>query len=164
MKIIFLDIDGVLNSEKYKALPLENCVDGYIDLSRVKLLADIVNATDAKIVLISSLRLLWDKSPELCGDDGKYINKCFTQYGLSIMDKTPYMSFFTARRKEIISWLSVHQNEVESFVIIDDMQDGWGNLSSRVVNTNPYGYGLEEVHVKKAIELLKERVQAKECI
>jgi hypothetical protein len=24
-----------------------------------------------------------------------------------------------------------------------------------VVNTNPEGYGLEEVHVKKAIELLK---------
>ena len=79
------------------------------------------------------------------------------------MDKTPYISFFTARRKEIISWLSVHQNEVESFVIIDDMQDGWGNLSSRVVNTNPYGYGLEEVHVKKAIELLKERVRFKQA-
>ena len=72
------------------------------------------------------------------------------------MDKTPYISFFTARRKEIISWLSVHQNEVESFVIIDDMQDGWESLSSRVVNTNPCGYGLEEVHVKKAIELLKK--------
>ena len=161
MKIIFLDIDGVLNSEMYKARSSENCVDGYIDLSRVKLLADIVNATDAKIVLISSLRIDWDKSSELCGDDGKYINKCFANYELSIMDKTPYISFFTARRKEILSWLSVHQNEVESFVIIDDMQDGWESLSSRVVNTNPYGYGLEEVHVKKAIELLKGRVRFK---
>ena len=116
------------------------------------------------IVLAAALMVCASFSLASCGDDGKYINKCFTQYGLSIMDKTPYMSFFTARRKEIISWLSVHQNEVESFVIIDDMQDGWGNLSSRVVNTNLYGYGLEEVHVKKAIELLKERVQAKECI
>lgn len=163
MKIIFLDIDGVLNSEMYKACSSENCVDGYIDLSRVKLLADIVNATDAKIVLISSLRIDWDKSPEFCGEDGKYINKCFAKYGLSIMDKTPYISFFTARRKEIISWLSVYQNEVESFVIIDDMQDGWESLSSRVVNTNPYEYGLEEVHAKKAIELLKERVRFKQA-
>ena len=158
MKIIFLDIDGVLNSEMYKA---SSSKDGYIDLSRVKHIAEIVNATDAKIVLISSLRVDWDKSPELCGDDGKYINKCFAEYGLSIMDKTPYISFFTARRKEIVSWLSVHQNEVESFVIIDDMQDGWEELSSRVVNTNPEGYGLEEVHVKKAIELLKGRVRFK---
>ena len=62
MKIIFLDIDGVLNSEMYKAPSSENCVDGYIDSSRIKLLADIVNATDAKIVLISSLRIDWDKS------------------------------------------------------------------------------------------------------
>ena len=158
MKIIFLDIDGVLNSKMYKA---SSSKDGYIDLSRVKHIAEIVNATDAKIVLISSLRVDWDKSPELCGDDGKYINKCFNKYGLSIMDKTPYISFFTARRKEIVSWLSVHQNEVESFVIIDDMQDEWGNLSSRVVNTNPEGYGLEEVHVKEAIELLKGRVRFK---
>ena len=45
MKIIFLDIDGVLNSEMYKARSSENCVDGYIDLSGVKLLADSVNIT-----------------------------------------------------------------------------------------------------------------------
>jgi hypothetical protein len=39
----------------YKAPFSENCVDGYIDLSRVKLLADIVNATDAKIKLSSTM-------------------------------------------------------------------------------------------------------------
>ncbi|MBQ1187020.1 MAG: hypothetical protein IIX54_04970 [Clostridia bacterium] len=155
MKIIFLDVDGVLNSEKYKTESSANCDNGYIDLSRVKLVADIVNATNAKIVLISSLRVDWDKSLELCGNDGKYINKCFAENGLSIMDKTPYISFFTARKKEITFWLSSHQNEVESFVIIDDMLDGWEELNSRVVNTNPNGYGLEEEHVKKAIELLK---------
>ena len=43
------------------------------------------------------------------------------------------------------------------------MQDGWESLSSRVVNTNPYEYGLEEVHAKKAIELLKERVRFKQA-
>jgi hypothetical protein len=150
MKIIFLDVDGVLNSEMYEA-----CDDGYIDLSRVKLLAEIVNATDAKIVLISSLRLDWDKNPDLCGKDGKYINQCFAKNGLSIMDKTPYFSLFTERRKEVLSWLLDHQSEVERFVIIDDMKDGWGELDYRVVNTNPQGYGLEEAHVEKAIELLK---------
>ena len=155
MKIIFLDIDGVLNSEMYEASRKDDCGDGYIDLSRVKLLADIVNATDAKIVLISSLRLDWDKNPDLCGKDGKYINQCFAKNGLSIMDKTPYFSLFTERRKEVLSWLLDHQSEVERFVIIDDMKDGWGELDYRVVNTNPQGYGLEEAHVEKAIELLK---------
>ena len=158
MKIIFLDIDGVLNSEMYKA---SSSKDGYIDLSRVKLLADIVNATGAKIVLTSSLRIEWEKDSERCDKDGKYINQCLDRYGLSIMDKTPFTSFFAERRKEILSWISNHRSEVESFVIIDDMQDRWEELSSRVVNTNHEGYGLEEVHVKKAIELLKGTVRFK---
>ncbi len=158
MKIIFLDIDGVLNSKKHKVSASDKFEDNYIDLSRVKHIADIVNATDAKIVLISSLRIDWNKSSELCGDDGNYINRCFAEYGLSIMDKTPYISFFTARRKEIITWLSANKSEVESFVIIDDMKKGWEDLGNRVVNTNPDGYGIEEEHVKKAIKLLQERV------
>jgi len=54
VKIIFLDIDGVLNSEMYDKSRLEKRPDNRIDLSRVKLLADIVNVTDAKIVLSST--------------------------------------------------------------------------------------------------------------
>ena len=159
MKIIFLDIDGVLNSETYEASRNEDCGDGYIDLSRVKLLADIVNATVAKIVLISSLRLDWDKNPELCGKDGKYINQCLAKYGLSITDKTPFFSIFTERRKEILNWLLNHHSEVEGFVIIDDMKGGWGELRDRVINTNPQGYGLEEEHVQKALELLSTQIE-----
>lgn len=155
MKIIFLDIDGVLNSETYEASCNEECGDGYIDLSRVKLLADIVNATGAKIVLTSSLRMDWDKNRDLCDKDGKYINQCLDRYGLYITDKTPFFSLFTERRKEILSWLLNHHSEVEGFVIIDDMNYGWGELSDRVINTNPQGYGLEEEHVEKALELLK---------
>ena len=159
MKIIFLDIDGVLNSETYEASRNEDCGDGYIDLSRVKLLADIVNTTGAKIVLTSSLRIEWEKDSERCDKDGKYINQCFDRYGLSIMDKTPYFSLFTERRKEILSWISNHRSEVESFVILDDKNYGWGELSGRVVITDPLSYGLEEEHVQKAVELLSTRVE-----
>ena len=137
MKVIFLDIDGVLNSEMYEASRTENSTDGYIDMSRVKLLADIINVTDAKIVLSSSWRLDWDKSSELCGEDGKYINQCLAKYGLAVMDKTPFISFFTDRRKEILTWLSNHRSDVESFVVLDDIISGWDELSGRVVITNP---------------------------
>jgi hypothetical protein len=159
MKIIFLDIDGVLNSETYEASRNEECGDGYIDLSRVKLLADIVNATGAKIVLTSSLRIEWEKDSRRCDKDGKYINQCLDRYGLSIMDKTPFTSFFAERRKEILSWISNHRSEVESFVILDDMNYGWGELSGRVVITDPLSYGLEEEHVQKALELLSTQVE-----
>ena len=137
MKVIFLDIDGVLNSEMYEASRTENSTDGYIDMSRLKLLADIINATDAKIVLSSSWRLDWDKSSELCGEDGEYINHCLAKYGLAVMDKTPFISFFTERRMEILTWLSNHRSDVESFVVLDDITGGWDELSGRVVITNP---------------------------
>ena len=157
MKIIFLDIDGVLNSVLYDAGRSEDRPDSRIDMSRVKLLADIVNAAGAKIVLSSTWREDWDKSPELCGNDGKYINECLAKYGLSIIDKTPESSSFDDRRLEILAWLVPHRSEVDSFVILDDIDCGWEQLESRVVITNPFGYGLEEYHVQKAIDILKVR-------
>ena len=154
MKIIFLDIDGVLNSDTYLESRLDKSEDNRIDLSRVKLLADLVKSTGAKIVLTSTWRVDWNIIPLLCGDFGKYLNKCFAMHGLSISDKTPVISLLGDRRKEILIWLSRHRGEWESFVIIDDMNYGWNELNNRVVITNPQGYGLEEEHMQKAIELL----------
>ena len=155
-KYIFLDIDGVLNSVMYDAGRSEERADNRIDRSRVRLLANIVNATDAKIVLSSTWREDWDKDTKLCGSDGKYINNCLSEYGLSIIDKTPYLSYSDERRLEILDWLAQHHGEVESFVILDDINCGWGELYSRVVITNPYGYGLEEAHVQQALDILNE--------
>ena len=57
MKIIFLDIDGVLNSigwvERTKGTAYE---DKEIDPSKVRLLKQIIDKTDAKIVLSSTWR------------------------------------------------------------------------------------------------------------
>ena len=159
MKIIFLDIDGVLNSVMYDAHRLEERADNRIDMTRVKLLADIVNATGAKIVLSSTWREDWDKSPEFCGSDGEYINECLAKHNLSIMDKTSCFSYSDDRQYEIRAWLTYHDSEVESFVILDDINSGWGVLSSNVVITNPYGYGLEESHVQKAIDLLETKTR-----
>ena len=75
-------------------------------------------------------------------------------HGLSVLDKAPVISLLGDRRKEILIWLSRHRGEAESFVILDDMNYGWNELNNRVVITNPQGYGLEEEHMQKAIELL----------
>ena len=158
MKIIFLDIDGVLTPDMYEESRTEKCDDNRIDLSRVKLLADLVKASDAKIVLTSTWRVEWNMIPLLCGVYGKYLNESFSKYGISILDKTPFISILGDRRKEILTWLSRHRSEVESFVILDDMDFGWEELRSRVVITNPQGYGLEEEHVHKALELLNKRI------
>ena len=158
MKIIFLDVDGVLNSVIYENSGVFNEADPdtSIDMSRVALLAGIVKATDAKIVLSSTWREDWDKKPEFCGYDGEYLNRCLAKYGLSIFDKTPFLSYSDERLVEIVAWLKEHGSEVKNFVILDDINCGWGELSNRVVVTNPYGYGLEENHVKEAIRLLND--------
>ena len=115
----------------------------------------------AKIVLTSTWRVDWNKIPLLCGDFGKYLNQCLAMYDLAIFDKTPLISYLGDRRKEILTWLAHHRKEVESFVILDDMNYGWDKLNSRVVITNPQGYGLEEEHVQKALELLNKRIVIK---
>ncbi len=154
MKIVFLDIDGVLNSRSYDRVRNYN-VESNIDESRLPLLKEIIDASGAQIVLSSTWREYWDKDPVLCGDDGVYINQTFAKYGLKIYDKTPYMGICADRKDEIKSWLDANGKDVESFVIIDDYRYGWAELSDNFVKTNPhFGLGLEEEHVKKAIEIL----------
>ena len=59
IKVIFLDIDGVLNSLAYDRGRKEN--DGNIDETRLPLIKQIVDETQAKIVLSSSWRTHWNK-------------------------------------------------------------------------------------------------------
>lgn len=157
MKIIFLDIDGVLNSVMYDARRTDESKDTRIDMSRVELLSEIVRQTGAKIVFSSTWREDWEISTELCGEDGRYVNSCLAKYGLSIIDKTPRIGYTDERRVEILTWLHRHKDEVESFVILDDISYGWGELCNRAVITNPYGYGLEQRHCEMAIDILNTR-------
>lgn len=59
MKAIFLDIDGVLNSDEYfdkiSNLDIQG-IEKEIDIEKVKLLKEAINETGAKIVLSSSWR------------------------------------------------------------------------------------------------------------
>ncbi len=156
MKVIFLDIDGVLNSVMYDAERGDESRDTRIDMTRVALLAEIVKRTGAEIVLSSTWRDDWDKDPTVAGDDGKYIDKCLASYGLSIMDKTPELDYSDDRKDEIIAWLVAREERIDSFVVLDDIGCGWGEISDRVVVTNPYGYGLEQRHVNTAIFILNK--------
>jgi hypothetical protein len=156
MKIIFLDIDGVLNSFKYDLSRTED--DGNIDLTRLPLLKRIVDCTDARIVLTSSWRRLWKKDG--CFDIiGLWIESLFESAGLDIYDKTPEIDP-SERGSEVLAWLETNKSEVDSFVIIDDMLGGWGILSDRLVRTDArIGFGLMEQHVLKAIEILERPIE-----
>jgi len=156
MKVIFLDIDGVLNSRAYDRKRNWN-EQTDIDETRLPLVKRIVDETGAKIVLSSTWREHWDKEDGKCDADGVYINAIFAKYGLEIYGKTPDLGYCGDRPEEINEWLGSAQEKTESFVIIDDYRYGWGKLAGNFVKTNPnLGLGLEEEHVLRAIEILNK--------
>jgi len=157
-RIIFLDIDGVLNSRRYdRARDYSKQTD--IDETRVPLVKEIVDATDAKIVLSSTWRYHWNADSSLCDEDGRYINEIFAKFGLTIYDKTPDLGIMASRREEIKEWLDTTDEKIDSFVIIDDYMFDWGEFVERFVRTEPqFRAGLEEEHVIKAIEILNVSV------
>lgn len=113
MKVIFLDIDGVLNAAddeyittgprkgKKAATPPRVC--GYMGISnkKVERLARIVKATDAKIVLVSTWKKSYDRYMKVVLGEahledispthyhiGKYLHNKLSSQGLQIYDTT----------------------------------------------------------------------------
>lgn len=156
MKVIFLDIDGVLNSRAYdRRRNWDEQTD--IDETRLPFIKEIVDATGAKIVLSSTWRQHWDKDTNRCDEDGLYINKTFAKFGLTVFDKTPDLGITALRRDEISKWMKATEEVIDSFVIIDDYRYGWGDLNEHFVKTEPnFRLGIEREHVEKAIEILNK--------
>ena len=149
MKIIFLDFDGVLNSEKY----LHSCgqFGVVLDPSRLILLEQTVKATGAQIVLSSSWREHWGQTLSACDETGITINKIFNEHGLKVFDKTPKLG--TRREQEIAAWLKNHP-EPENFVVLDDAFLSADFLNGHFVKTSNIRPGLDENDVAKAILIL----------
>lgn len=108
MKVIFLDIDGVLNSEEY-ALSLGMGGMLGIDPDKVRILDRILEATGAKLVISSS----WRGSPDLLAD----IRRDVGEY----IDITPRLSGI--RGSEVREWLRSHHLQVSRYAILDDDSD-----------------------------------------
>ena len=153
MKIIFLDVDGVLNSSE-----TEDVFRGFIGLDRsgIKLLKEIVDATGAEIVLISSWKSRWYKDHKNCQDNlANYLDKRLSEESLKILDKTEGSSF--DRGHVIIDWLSEHTTD--SWIVLDDeiFEDYEEcGIMPNLVKTSFYDGGLKEKHVEMAINLLNK--------
>ena len=146
MKIIFLDVDGVLNSQNTNA----RTPNGYVGIQDklVRQLKKIVNATGAKVVLSSDWRLMGRNEP-----DYKYlVNKLYYKGHIKIFSKTPDYKW-QWRGREIGGWLEDH--EVDNYVVLDDIyfDDFCPRHNGHVVMTD-YHFGLRDEDVEKAIKIL----------
>jgi HAD domain in Swiss Army Knife RNA repair proteins len=106
MKVIFLDIDGVLNCVKTRNPRKFPYV---VDRRLLRRLTRLLDRTGAKVVLSSSWRL--DPVGLLAA---KY-------WGLPFLDICPDKPR-SPRRSEILGWLSAHPR-VTRFAVIDDEDD-----------------------------------------
>ncbi len=148
--MIFLDIDGVLNSAGYDKN--KSATDGNIDISRLMLIKSLIDCTGANVVLSSSWRCHWDPEGKETNETGCELEGIFNQSGIKLFDRTPLLG--GNRSKEIRAWLSGRE-DIESFVIIDDIKFGWGELEEYVVKTDyRIGNALEQMHIDKAIKIL----------
>ncbi len=106
MRIIFLDIDGVLNC---KETPNPRKFPYIIDSRLLANLNELLRRTGAKVVLSSTWRT--DPIGVLAA----------RHYGIPFIDLCPDMPD-ASRCEEMLSWLSAHQ-EVGRYVVIDDEDD-----------------------------------------
>ena len=110
-KVIFLDVDGVLNTDS----TVYRFGSDFIDPILVKMVAKIVQNTGAVIVLSSSWRL--------DAKDTELVKNALAAEGLSIFSATPFHaapSKWIPRNEEIIEWLCSRGHNVKEYAIIDD--------------------------------------------
>ena len=89
-RMIFLDVDGVLNNIATRERSNNGMIG--IDPVKVQLLKEIKDQTGARIVLTSTWRNEWEPDYESCGLDGKYLSDSLTSGGVEIHDRIPGLS------------------------------------------------------------------------
>lgn len=155
-KIIFLDIDGVLNG-KYFFKTRGDSMD-QIDDEKVKILKYIIDSTGAKIVLSSAWRNFFDNDFDFpIHNRAKELVSALNKYGIYIYDKTDDNG---KRGNEITDYI-MNDNNIESFVILDDeIHDfyAFDFLFDHFVETNFDLNGLNWRHAEKAIEILETKI------
>ena len=154
MKLIFLDIDGVLNDEKfYKNRRYNKFINNKynnINYKKVKLINNICDKTGAKVVISSSWRINMtvEELQELF---------VFFHGKFEVIGKTPMHGVLGNRGIEINEFLDTYGKEnVEGYVIIDDDTDIQSNQLSNFVNTC-YRKGITKKDCKKSIKILNSK-------
>lgn len=153
MKVLFLDMDGVMNSRSsrnkgYQERKHTTDKEGW-DFPAQPMIDNfnmIIEATGAKVVISSSWRYFHSIES---------MRNIFKHVGMNceIIGETPKNTLYTIRGQEIEAWLKEHP-EVTSFAIVDDSSD-MQPVAKNFVQTSDLR-GLENKHSLKLIKILNE--------
>lgn len=157
MKVIFLDVDGVLNSEEF----LKNNPNRFIDRKCVSILKDIIDKTGAVIVLSSGWRLWFSDNLMPVDGHSQCLYYLLNSFNIKLYSKTPDFStdeirarktFSYVKAKEILAWINDNDN-VEKYVVIDDLDLINEQVNKNLIRTNGK-IGITKEDAKRAIMLL----------
>ncbi len=155
MKVIFLDIDGVLN---WIGCP-DIIQDVYfVNDEKIFLLKEIIDRTGAKVVLSSTWRFGWFDRDNGINTEKSYrfekLEEKLADNGIEFLSKTPVIKH-ASRGKVIQKWLENWNGEkIENFVILDDGCSA-EPYADRLILTSTYK-GLQSEDVEKAVSLLNK--------
>ena len=123
-RVLFLDIDGVLNSNFGN-----NKRQTEISDEKIKLLAYLVRETNSEIILHSGWRFWFDSELKpLCKEASKLV-ELLEKEDLHIKGVTPNLTteeirktkkFSLVKADEILLWINSH-NDVTEWVVLDDL-------------------------------------------
>lgn len=163
MNIIFLDIDGVLNTGRHMEFQwIQNnhkCVlhsDCNFDPICLENFKNLMTETDAKIVISSTWRL-FHKEP--MSEHDKYVWNRLMENLDSVGAKeryigdTPYLC--TERGVEIEYWLKHTEHKIDNFVIIDDDSDMGEYTETKLAKCN-FVTGFDDKVLKKTLKILNK--------
>ncbi len=111
--VIFLDVDGVLNTETTCERAPSELYTG-IDEMRVQILAGAMRKCEANGVVLTST---W-KELKPDHDDYTYLKEGLSKYGIEILGKTEEPHVYQ-RGTGVLNYLDDHP-EIDEFVILDD--------------------------------------------
>ncbi len=157
MKVLFLDIDGVLNSERFR----EEEPGQAVDRRAVGLLKRVIDATGAKLVLSSGWRFWFDDAMTPCEECARHLCAILAEQGLVLSGKTPDFStaeiraertFSRVKAKEISAWLGAHP-EAGQYAVLDDLELKDDEVNAHLIRVDGR-IGLSEADAKRVVKRL----------
>lgn len=151
MNIIFLDIDGVLNTN----------LNREINPNIVKRLSIFAKSTNSEIILHSGWRFWFGEDMRPLNNAAENLQKVLLREGIVLSGKTPNLSdknikkeqtFSKVKAKEILLWLNDH-DDIESWLVIDDL-DLDNNLVRQHQIQPDLDVGLSDKDIQKTVYFL----------
>ena len=147
MKLIFLDIDGVLNSTYAKG-PYESDME----VSKLLLLSKLIKESKSEGIIITSDR-------RLSNVDMKHKLEAFRKYDIKVVGtiRDPNIKDYEDNRgKQISDYLSSSKEDINNIVILDDIDDGISNLfPDEFIHINRV-FGFNNEAYQKSLEILNK--------